>query len=164
VIVLDENIIASQCDQLRDWQIPFRQIGSDRRARGWMMSKRSSRYSINSPWLPSSVAIQAFTSVYAVIHATVWLSSPFAKTKRRDMSADFCDTPSSTRGPIGWARRESKSSGDHHLEPRHRPGASDGMVFKAPLIALAPPNERNPKAGVQKFLQSRESAAWRAPM
>jgi hypothetical protein len=29
VIVLDENIIASQCDQLRDWQIPFRQIGSD---------------------------------------------------------------------------------------------------------------------------------------
>jgi hypothetical protein len=29
VIVLDENIIASQCIQLRDWQIPFRQIGTD---------------------------------------------------------------------------------------------------------------------------------------
>jgi hypothetical protein len=29
VIVLDENIIASQCEQLRAWQIPFRQIGHD---------------------------------------------------------------------------------------------------------------------------------------
>jgi hypothetical protein len=29
VIVVDENIIASQCDQLRAWHIPFRQIGHD---------------------------------------------------------------------------------------------------------------------------------------
>jgi hypothetical protein len=29
VIVVDENVIASQCDQLRAWQIPFRQIGQD---------------------------------------------------------------------------------------------------------------------------------------
>jgi hypothetical protein len=29
VIVVDENVIASQCAQLRAWQIPFRQIGHD---------------------------------------------------------------------------------------------------------------------------------------
>jgi hypothetical protein len=29
VIVVDENIIASQCEQLRAWQIPFQQIGHD---------------------------------------------------------------------------------------------------------------------------------------
>jgi hypothetical protein len=29
VIILDENIIASQCDRLREWRIPFRQVGSD---------------------------------------------------------------------------------------------------------------------------------------
>ena len=29
MIILDENIIASQCDQLRAWKIPFRQIGND---------------------------------------------------------------------------------------------------------------------------------------
>lgn len=29
MIILDENIIASQCEKLRAWQIPFRQIGHD---------------------------------------------------------------------------------------------------------------------------------------
>jgi hypothetical protein len=29
VNILDENIIASQCDQLRVWRIPFQQVGHD---------------------------------------------------------------------------------------------------------------------------------------
>ena len=32
--MLDESIVAQQCDQLRQWRIPFRQIGADLAAYG----------------------------------------------------------------------------------------------------------------------------------
>ena len=32
--VLDENIVAQQCEQLRQWRIPFRQIGRDLSSHG----------------------------------------------------------------------------------------------------------------------------------
>src|SRR5437667_11241888 len=32
--VLDESIVAQQCDQLRHWRIPFRQVGADLSAYG----------------------------------------------------------------------------------------------------------------------------------